>query len=96
MRETKQELPTEFTLYQNYPNPFNPTTTIQFSIPSPQFVTIKVYDILGREITKLVDEYKQAGTYSVNFNAKGLSSGLYFYNLRAGNYSSAQKMILIR
>ncbi len=94
--EEKPELPKEFTLYQNYPNPFNPTSTIQFSIPSAQFVTLKVYDILGREITKLVDEFKQSGTYTVIFNAKELSSGIYFYNLRTGNYSSTKKMVLIR
>ncbi|MDQ7816523.1 MAG: S8 family serine peptidase [Melioribacteraceae bacterium] len=96
VKETKQELPTEFTLYQNYPNPFNPTTTIKFSVPNSQFVTLKVYDILGREISKLVDEYKATGTYSVFFNAGELSSGIYFYNLRTGNYSSTKKMVLIR
>jgi hypothetical protein len=82
-------LPTEFILNQNYPNPFNPTTSIQYAISNTQFVSLKVYDILGNEIATLVSEEKPAGSYEVNFDANGLSSGVYFYQLRAGDPESS-------
>ncbi len=96
--------PKDFMLYQNYPNPFNPSTTIKYTIPtSPKsfpkertFVKLIVYDILGNEITTLVNEEKSAGTYEVEFSAKGLSSGIYFYKLTAGNFISIKKMILLK
>jgi hypothetical protein len=96
--EEKQELPKEFTLYQNYPNPFNPTTTIKYSIPKAEFVTIKLFDILGNEIGTLVNEFKQAGIYNytlsiINYD---LPSGVYFYTLKAGNIFKSGKMILIK
>ena len=104
------ELPTEFYLYQNYPNPFNPTTTIKYSVPTSSplakgrteegFVTLKVYDVLGREITTLVNEKQSPGIYTVTFNAKssasGLPSGIYFYQLRAGSFVQTRKMILMK
>lgn len=90
------EIPAELTLYQNYPNPFNPTTTIRFSIPQKEFVTLKVFDILGREIAVLVNEIKETGNYEINFNASGLSSGIYFYTMKAGNNFKSAKMILLR
>ena len=71
---------------QNYPNPFNPTTTIVYSIPENAFVTMKVYDILGKEITTLINERKSAGNYSINFNASNLPSGVYFYRMQAGSF----------
>jgi photosystem II stability/assembly factor-like uncharacterized protein len=85
-----------FILSQNYPNPFNPSTTIRYSIPTSEFVTIKVYDVLGNEIATLVNEDKPAGSYEVNFNAAKLSSGIYFYSLQAGSFTQTKKLILIK
>jgi len=82
----KNNLPTEFKLFYNYPNPFNPSTTITYQIPKLSFVSLKVYDILGREVVALVNEEKPIGNYKVNFNASGLSSGIYFYRLVAGSF----------
>jgi hypothetical protein len=93
-------LPTTFSLFQNFPNPFNPSTTINYQIPKVGFVTLKVYDVLGREVALLVNEEKPAGSYRVNFDAssvKGeLSSGIYFYRISVGNYSSVKKMVLLK
>lgn len=86
--------PEKFSLSQNYPNPFNPATTINYALPESAQVTLKVYDILGREVAVLVNEYKQAGTYSVEFNGSGFSSGVYIYQITAGNYSETSKMVL--
>lgn len=100
----QENFPGEFTLYQNYPNPFNPSTKIKFSIPSviasgakqSQFITLKVYDVLGNEMTTLVNEEKEPGTYEVNFDASSLTSGMYFYTLQTGNYSETKKMIFLK
>jgi hypothetical protein len=83
-------------LIQNYPNPFNPTTTISYQIPKDGRVTIKIFDIIGREVTTLVDEYKPSGRYSVQFDASRLASGIYFYSIRSGNYNAVKKMSLIK
>lgn len=88
--------PSHYYLKRNYPNPFNPTTTISYSIPKTGLVTIRVYDVLGREITTLVNKNESAGNYSVNFNAIGLSSGIYFYRLKVGGYAQTRKMILLK
>ena len=85
-----------FVLKQNYPNPFNPSTTIQYSIPKESFVTIKVYNVLGKEIVTLVNERKSAGTYSVNFNSSNISSGVYFYRLISGTHSATKKMVILK
>jgi len=85
-----------FKLEQNFPNPFNPNTVIRYSIGSHQYVTLKVYDILGNEVATLVNEEKSAGSYEVKFNASTLSSGIYFYRLTIGSFSSAKKMIYLR
>ena len=85
-----------YKLSQNYPNPFNPSTKIEYSIPRASFVILKVYDILGREVATLVNEEKNVGNYEINFNNRNLSSGIYFYKLQAGDYSSVKKMILIK
>ena len=85
-----------FSLYQNYPNPFNPATEIKYNLPQAGHVILKVYDILGREIATLVNEEKPAGNYRVKFNGNDLSSGIYFYKLQEGNYSSVKKMILMK
>jgi hypothetical protein len=86
----------EFKLEQNYPNPFNPSTLINFRIANTEHVLVKVYDALGREVKTLMNEVKPEGEYHLTFNASGLSSGVYFYSLRAGNYSEMKKMILIK
>ena len=89
-------IPTNYELYQNFPNPFNPSTRISYSIPELSNVTLKVYDILGNEITTLVNEQKSPGHYTVQFNSKNLSSGIYFYTLQTGNYTATKKMILLK
>ena len=93
-REVK--IPKQFTLSQNYPNPFNPTTTISYSIPTSEFVTLKAYDVLGKEVAALVNEEKPAGSYKVEFNASNLSSGIYFYKLRVNNFTKTLKLVLIK
>ena len=85
-----------FSLSQNYPNPFNSTTNIQYSINTKQFVVLKVYDVLGNEIVTLINEYKTAGMYSVQFTTHNLASGIYFYKLQAGDFVQSKKMILLR
>ncbi len=99
----EEKLSNGFSLSQNYPNPFNPTTTIKYSIPAdktlhttPQKIQIKVYDILGKEITTLVNENKLPGKYEVNFNATNLASGIYYYTLSGNNFSKTKKMMLLK
>ncbi len=87
---------TDYKLEQNYPNPFNPSTQIKYSIANNGFVAMKIYDILGREVEVLVNEEKQEGTYTINFNASHLSSGIYFYQVKANNFIDTKKMILLR
>jgi agmatine/peptidylarginine deiminase len=98
--EVTIEAPNEFSLEQNYPNPFNPTTSLQYTIGSRQFVTLKVYDVLGNEISTLVNEFKQAGKYEVEFNSassiKYPASGIYFYQLKAGTFIESKKMLLLK
>jgi hypothetical protein len=97
---TSAETPTihssSFELFQNFPNPFNPITEIKYVINNESFVTLKIYDLLGREISTLVNEKKSIGTYIINFNASNLSSGIYFYSINAGNFHQTRKMILIK
>jgi aminopeptidase N len=95
--------PDDFVLYQNYPNPFNPTTTIKFSVPglivpgfSQQMVTLKVFDILGSEVTTLMNEFKTPGNYEVELDGSNLTSGIYFYQLRSGNFISTKHMVLLK
>jgi hypothetical protein len=89
-------LPETFTLSQNYPNPFNPSTTIVFGVPTDGPVLLKVYDVNGREVRSLVNEPKNAGFYTVKFNAADLPSGMYFYKLESGNFVTTKKMILMK
>ena len=89
-------LPTSFDLSQNYPNPFNPTTTIQYQIPKETFVSIKVYNVIGSEISTLVNSMKSPGTYEVRFNAGQLTSGIYIYKIQAGQFSQMKKMVLVK
>ena len=83
-----------YQLKQNYPNPFNPTTTINYKIPSSETVSIRIFDVLGREVTRLVDEQKEAGNHSIEFDASNLTSGIYFYHIKSGGYSETKKLIL--
>jgi len=94
--ETSSNNPDKFNLFQNYPNPFNPTTKIKFTIPQTGFTSLKVYDVLGKEITTLVNEELSAGEYEVDFDANTLTSSVYFYRLRAGEFIQTKKMILIK
>jgi hypothetical protein len=89
-------VPFEFRLDQNYPNPFNPSTTIKYSIPSAEFVTLKVFDILGNEVTTLVNNKKAAGNYQVEFNAETLPSGVYYYTLVTESFVQTKKMMLVK
>ena len=88
--------PKEYALMQNYPNPFNPTTTIEYSIPENGNVKLKIYNSLGEEVATLVNEYKTAGNYKINFDASALPSGIYFYRINANNFSSVKKLILLK
>ena len=88
--------PEKYELSQNYPNPFNPTTKINFSIPKSGLVTLKVFDVLGREVATLVNETRVAGNYTEGFDGSGLSSGVYFYRIQAGDFSSIKKMMLTK
>jgi len=92
----KASLPKEFQLYQNYPNPFNPSTTISFDLPAASFVNLTLYDVLGKQVATLVDEFKNGGRYDIRFDAKQLSSGMYFYKISAGNFSQIKKFILMK
>jgi len=90
------ELPQQFELFQNYPNPFNPTTTIRYAVSTAQFVTLKVYDMLGREVATLVNEVEQPGYKMVQFHSSKLSSGAYYYKMTAGAFSETKRMVLVR
>ncbi|MCL4511682.1 MAG: family 10 glycosylhydrolase [Bacteroidetes bacterium] len=90
------ETPTQFGLLQNYPNPFNPTTTIKFRVASSGFVSLKVYDVLGREVATLVNEQRNAGSYSVTFDGSKLPSGVYFYRLAVNGFMSTKSMVLVK
>ncbi|PIP76328.1 MAG: hypothetical protein COW85_14815 [Ignavibacteria bacterium CG22_combo_CG10-13_8_21_14_all_37_15] len=85
-----------FYLYQNYPNPFNPSTTITYQLPKNGNVTLKIFDILGNEVKTLVNEQKEMGRYTVHFDASSLASGMYIYRLRANDYTSTKKMLLLK
>jgi hypothetical protein len=87
---------TDYELQQNYPNPFNPSTKIKFNIPSNEFVTLKVYNVLGSEIATLINDVLNAGSFEVDFNAEGLTSGVYFYTLSTYNFAETRKMILMK
>ena len=90
------ETPSNYSVSQNYPNPFNPTTKINFALPKSGLVTLKVYDVVGKEVATLVNEVKNVGTYSVDFNASNLSSGIYFYKVSVNGFSEVKKMMLVK
>jgi hypothetical protein len=91
-----QELPTQFALFQNYPNPFNPSTTISFSIPKKSFVSLKVYDVLGRFVTQLVSEDLSPGVHFRRWTPIGLASGIYYYRIQSGTFRATRKCLLLR
>jgi photosystem II stability/assembly factor-like uncharacterized protein len=96
VEDTKNTVPTGFALDQNYPNPFNPTTKISYSVPKASFVELKVYDLLGRAVATLVNSEQTVGTHSVSFDAKGLSSGVYMYTMKAGDFTSTKSLVLVK
>jgi Secretion system C-terminal sorting domain len=96
IKKINNSSPTRFELSQNYPNPFNPTTTIRYQLPNNNLVTLKVYDVLGKELRTLVNEVQNIGSYEVTFDGNGLSSGIYFYRLVAGTYSETKKLVLMK
>jgi hypothetical protein len=96
VEEEELGFPTEFILYQNFPNPFNPSTIISWQSPVAGNQTLKIYDVLGNEVATLINEYRNAGSYEIDFNASSLSSGIYFYRLTAGSFIQTKKMILVK
>lgn len=95
-QNTGSEIPENYSLSQNYPNPFNPSTTITFAIPENDFVTLRIYDVLGREVKTLISRVMNAGTHKITFDASKLSSGMYYYKITTNNFTDTKKMILIR
>ena len=89
-------VPQDYTLSQNYPNPFNPITNIQFSIPKTEFVSLKIYNLLGQKVTTLVDKKQPAGSYQVQWDASRFASGVYYYQLKVGDYVQTRKMVLLK
>jgi hypothetical protein len=89
-------VPTEYRLEQNYPNPFNPSTTINFTVPKSERLSLTIYNILGQRVASLIDGFTPAGSYSVQWNAAQLSTGVYFYHLKSGDFSSVKKMMLVK
>jgi hypothetical protein len=89
-------IPATYSLEQNYPNPFNPVTTIIYQLPEQGHATLKVFDILGREVVTLVDEKREAGRYEVKFGGSGIPSGIYFYRFQAGTFTETKKLILLK
>ena len=96
LNNISNQIPKEFALSQNYPNPFNPSTTIKYSLPKDGLVTMKIYDMAGREVAKLVNEVKKAGYYQVQFNASNLASGVYFYRIQSNDFVMTKRMVLIK
>ena len=96
IKDKKQDVPFRSHLFQNYPNPLNPSTTIEFELPKPAFVTLKVYNLLGEEVTLLIAEQRLAGIHRFDWDAKGLASGVYLYRLEAGDFVQSKKLILMR
>lgn len=94
--EVEVGVPAKFDLSQNYPNPFNPVTKINYDLPVSLLVSLKIYDMLGKEVTSIVNEYKEAGYYTVSFDASRLTSGVYFYRLIAGNNSAVKKLVVLK
>lgn len=94
--ESKDNIPSDFVLGQNYPNPFNPTTTIKYQLREDGFVTIKVFNVLGKEIAILVNREQSAGNQEVKFDGSKLASGIYFYRMQSGSFSQTKKLIMLK
>ena len=96
VKKDKPDTPDKFLVMQNYPNPFNPSTRINYSIPQSENVTLIIFNVLGRQITTLVNQEKPAGNYTVEFNGSNLPSGVYFYQIQAGSFMETKKMLLLK
>jgi hypothetical protein len=96
VKESLQQIPQHFSLEQNFPNPFNPSTTIRYQVREAQWTTLKIFDLLGREVAILVNKEKLPGTYEEQWNASTMPSGVYFYRLRAGSYGETKMMSLLK
>jgi hypothetical protein len=96
VEERDDSPPADYRLYQNYPNPFNPVTTIRFALPGASWVSLKIYDVLGREVMTVIDEETEVGIHTRVLNAAGLSSGIYFYRIRAAGFVRTRKMVILR
>ena len=96
LEQSSLNVPKEFQLQQNYPNPFNPTTTIEFALPKRSSVTLKLFDILGREIATLVDAELESGVHKINFDGQDLASGIYFYRIHADGFLKTKKLMLLK
>jgi hypothetical protein len=96
VNNSNNEIPADFSLEQNYPNPFNPSTTIRFSLPLEDNVSLKVYDMLGKEVAVLNDNIMKAGNYEIKFDASELPSGTYFYRIKTSKFTDVKKMILVK
>ncbi len=92
----EKSFPIDYQLFQNYPNPFNPITTIKYSVPQSSLISIIIFDVLGKNVATILNEYKPAGSYSVEFDGNKLASGIYFYQMRAGNFIDTKKLLLIK
>jgi hypothetical protein len=96
VRQVPAQLPERFALYQNYPNPFNPSTSISFNLPLKSFVSLKVFDIMGREVATLVNEELSAGSHLQQWNVANMSSGVYFYRIQTGLLTETKKLLLLK
>jgi flagellar hook assembly protein FlgD len=96
VEDEKNNIPKAFALSQNYPNPFNPSTIISWQLAASSDVSVKVYDALGKEVATLINEKQNAGSHQIEFKAKGLASGIYYYRIKAGKFTETKKMILLR
>ena len=96
VQQTGTLVPENYALEQNYPNPFNPSTTVKYQIPNAGNVLLEIYDISGKKVSVLMNEYKTEGYYLMTFNAQGLPSGIYFCKLTSGGFTDTKKMILVK
>ena len=96
VEDKENEMAGRYHLFQNYPNPFNPATTIRFSLPQREHVTLKIFDLLGKEVATLIEEDLDPGEHAVVFDGNGLSSGVYLYHLQAGSFVERKKLVLLR
>jgi hypothetical protein len=96
VRKISEQVPVKYDLSQNFPNPFNPSTTVQYTVPTKGMVTLMVYDALGKVVATLVSEVHSPGTYAVEWNASGVPSGVYFYQIQTDQYTDTKRMVLVK